>query len=182
MRNGFKYVIAAGLALACGCTTPTTMIDEQNDTGRTVAGFDYRDINKCIGESIASLLASGRLQRNDGSRYIVNVQRVVNDTSSLGRNADALSDVLTEGLKEELMNSGKAMIYNEAVGSYARAVVPPQLVLLGRITERNLRMDSGDIQKEYFLNLNLVEISTGVEFWQKRSFVGKRTDKTLATW
>ena len=55
--------------------------------------------------------------------------------------------------------------------------VDPQFSLLGRLTQRNLRQDNGDIQIEYSLNLQLIELATGLEFWQKRIHVGKLIDK-----
>ena len=55
--------------------------------------------------------------------------------------------------------------------------VEPQYILRGRLTERNLRMDNSDYQREYNLNLTLIEIATGLEFWQKRIHVGKLIDK-----
>ena len=44
----------------------------------------------------------------------------------------------------------------------------PQYILRGRLTQRNLRQDNKDIQIEYSLNLILVDLATGLEFWQKR--------------
>ena len=55
----------------------------------------------------------------------------------------------------------------------------PQYRLRGRLTERNLRTDDDDYQREYNLNLTLIELETGLEVWQKRIHVGKLIDKKL---
>ena len=107
---------------------------------------------------------------------------IKNDTASLGRDADALSNVLGQGLKERLTNQQKILVYNPSVAQYATVRVDPQLALYGTVAERNIRMDNGVIQKEYYLTLTLVEISTGVEFWQKTVFIGKRVDARNALW
>ena len=58
--------------------------------------------------------------------------------------------------------------------------VDPQFSLLGRLTQRNLRQDNGDIQIEYSLNLQLIELATGLEFWQKRIPLRKIADRANA--
>ena len=175
-------ISVASAALLCGCMHKTTMINTYNDQAGAVAGFDYRDITNCLDIAVSDLLLSARLDRADGGRYLVNVMEIKNDTASLGRDADALSNVLGQGLKERLTNQQKILVYNPSVAQYATVRVDPQLALYGTVAERNIRMDNGVIQKEDYLTLTLVEISTGVEFWQKTVFIGKRVDARNALW
>ena len=72
------------------------------------------------------------------------------------------------------------VVYNKEVAQYATVKVDPQYILRGRLTQRNLRQDDGDVQIEYNLNLTLVDIQTGLEFWQKRVHVGKLADSRNA--
>ena len=106
------------------------------------------------------------------------VEYVKNDTLSRGRDAGALAEALGQSLREELTNGGKVVVYNKEVAQYATVKVSPQYILRGRLTQRNLRQDDGDVQIEYNLNLTLVDIQTGLEFWQRRVHVGKLADKT----
>ena len=183
MKNLLKvFMMCAVVSLLCGCMYKTTMIDANNDIARPVAGFDYRDINSCINTAVTDLLQRGRLDMQDGSRAVVNILEIKNDTASLGRDADALSSVLRQELKEQLTNAGKILVYNPDVAQYSTVKITPHFALTGTIAERNLRMDSGVIQKEYYLTLDLIEISSGIEFWQKTVFIGKRVDARNARW
>ena len=108
------------------------------------------------------------------------VEDVTNDTLSRGREAEGLANSIGQSLREELTSSGKVVVYNKEVGQYATVKVNPQYILRGRLTERNLRMDNSDYQREYNLNLTLIEISTGLEFWQKRIPLRKIADHANA--
>ena len=72
------------------------------------------------------------------------------------------------------------IVYNKEAAQYATVKVTPQYRLAGRLTERHLRQDNDDVQKEYNLNLTLVDLATGLEFWQKRVHVGKEVDASNA--
>ena len=76
--------------------------------------------------------------------------------------------------------SGKIIVFNKRAAQYATVKVDPQFSLLGRLTQRNLRQDNGDIQIEYSLNLQLIELATGLEFWQKRIPLRKIADRANA--
>lgn len=176
INSGIGMVCAAVLTVLTGCMTPTTNIDNVNDTAGAIMGFDYRDIDRGVREAVGDMLARGRLERPDNGRYVVNVKPVKDDTFSRGRDTGALSEAISVSLREELTNAKKIIVYNEEVARYAATPVVPQLVLYGTLSSRFLTMDNGNRQIEYFLNLQLVEIATGLEFWQKRVFIGKRTD------
>ena len=111
------------------------------------------------------------------NRAVLVVEDVTNDTLSRGRDAGALAEALGQSIREELTNGGKVVVYNKEAAAYATVRIEPQYVLKGRLTQRNLRQDDGDLQIEYNLNLTLIDIQTGLEFWQKRVHVGKLADK-----
>ena len=164
------------LALA-GCTTPTRRYVE-GETRAEVAGFSEYDINDTVSRAIQSVLSQDRIKLHPGSnRAIMIVEDVVADVTARGREASGLANSIGLSLREELTNGGKVVVYNKEVGQYATVRVTPQYILRGRLTERNLRMDNSDYQREYNLNLTLIEISTGLEFWQKRIHVGKLIDR-----
>ena len=87
---------------------------------------------------------------------------------------------MTEETREELTNGKKVIVYNKEAAQYATVKVEPQYILRGRLTQRNLRQDNGDVQIEYNLNLTLIDLQTGLEFWQKRVHVGKLADAANA--
>lgn len=195
-----------GLALAAlvaGCTTPTTRIDLRNDRGPQVAALDYRDVQLAASKMIQDILRSGRLDRGDGQMYVLAVSKVENDTM---QRFD--TDILTSYITQELMNSGKVMVtsalaakasnrddmingartargnaeFNQATVAQAGQLVAPTHSVYGKVIQRELRMDNGDKQVEYYLQMRIVEIANGLQWWQKQEFIGKRTDGTTPTW
>ena len=165
------------LAAAVGCTTPTRRYVE-GETRPEVAGFSEYDINDTVARALQSILTQDRIKLQPGAnRAVMIVEDVVNDTLSRGSEAVGLANSIGQSLREELTNSGKVVVYNREVAQYATVRVTPQYILKGRLGERNLKMDGSDYQKEYNLNLTLVEIATGLEFWQKRIHVGKLVDR-----
>jgi len=167
----------AALAAVIGCTTPTRRYAE-GETREEVAGFSEFDVNDTVSRAMQSILRQDRIKLHPGAnRAVMIVEDVVADTLSRGREASGLANILGQSLREELTGSGKVVVYNKEAGQYAKVRVEPQYLLKGRLVERNLKMDGSDYQKEYNLNLTLIELSTGLEFWQKRIHVGKLVDK-----
>ena len=201
MKN---YLIALVMAaLAAGCVTPTTRIDVMNDNGPQVAGLDYRDVQLAANQMLQSLYKSGRLDRGDGQMYVMAVGQVKNDTM---QRFD--TDVLTSYITQELMNSGKVMVTSAMAANAdnrdvmidgARSVrndaefnqntvvklgqkVAPSHSVYGKIYQQERRMDNGDKQVEYYFQLRIVELATGLQWWQNQTFIGKRTDGRAPTW
>ena len=169
--------VTIGLALCAGCATKTHRYTS-GETRTTVAGFSEFDINDVTGRAVAALIASGRLRPASGSdRAILVADDVVADTTSRGSEAAGLADTLGISIRERLSESGKVNVFNERAGQNAKVQVVPQYRLRGRLTERNLRTDDNDYQREYNLNLTLIEVETGLELWQKRIHVGKLIDR-----
>ena len=201
--------ILSGLALTAmavvitGCATPTTRIDTRNDRGPQVAGLDYRDLQEAASAMLQSLFRSGRLDRTDGQAYVMTVGKVKNDTP---QRFD--TDTLTSYITEELMNSGKVMVtsamaatadnrdemvnaarsvrgnaeFNQATVAKTGQLVAPTHSIYGKIIQREIRMDNGDKQIEYYFQLRIVELATGLQWWQKQHLIGKRTDGRTPTW
>ena len=182
MNLSKMLAIAASCAapvLMTGCATPTRYVPPCG-TVAAVGGFSQDDIDYTVSQAVQSMLAQGRLRSEDGSRKVVVVENVVDDTLSRGAQSDALAEALGLSLRENLTNSGKILVFNKSVAQYATVRVDPQLTLHGRLTQRNLRQDNGDIQVEYSLNLQLVDLATGLEFWQKRIPLRKIADRANA--
>lgn len=200
----FRFVVSAlAGAVIVGCTTPTTRIDTRNDTGAVVAGYDYRDVQETARVMLNSLYRSGRLDRAGGGAYVMTMGEIKNDTM---QRFD--TDTLTSYITEQLMNSGKVMItsamaatsdnsdkmitvarsvrgnaeYNQTSVAQQGQLVAPTHSIYGKIIQRDIRMDNGDKQIEYYFQLRVVEIATGLQWWQKQHVIGKRTDGANPTW
>lgn len=171
--------LCAASALVTGCATTTHYVP-RDGTVAAVAAFSQDDIDYTISQAVQSMLAQGRLIGPDGSRKVLVIENVKNDTFGLGSQAEPLAEALGLSLRENLTNSGKVIVFNKQVAQYATVKVDPQMILYGRLTQRNLRQDNGDVQIEYSLNLQLVELATGLEFWQKRIPLRKVADRANA--
>ena len=168
----FAAVAAAVIAMA-GCMTQTRRY-VAGETRQTVAGFSEEDIVDTVSRAKQSVCSQDRIKLQAGAnRAVLIVEDVTNDTLSRGRDAGPLAEALGQSLREELTNGGKVIVYNREAARYATVKVEPQYILRGRLTQRNLRQDNGDLQVEYNLNLTLIDLQTGLEFWQKRVHVGK---------
>ena len=197
------FALAALAVVITGCATPTTRIDTRNDRGPQVASLDYRDLQEAASAMLQSLFRSGRLDRADGQAYVMTVGKVKNDTP---QRFD--TDTLTSYITEELMNSGKVMVtsamaatddnrdemvnaarsvrgnaeFNQATVAKTGQLVAPTHSIYGKIIQREIRMDKGDKQIEYYFQLRIVELATGLQWWQKQHLIGKRTDGRTPTW
>ena len=173
--RGLAAVVA--VVTVAGCTTPTHRYAE-GEARATVAGFSEFDINDVTDRAIAALMSSGRMSPRAGAvRAVVVADDVIADTTCRGSEATGLADTLGISIRERLSASGKVDVFNERAAQGAKVQIVPQYRLRGRLTERNLRTDDNDYQREYNLNLTLIELETGLETWQKRIHVGKLIDK-----
>jgi penicillin-binding protein activator len=188
-----------------GCTPPTKRIDVTNDTGKPVMELDYRDFDVAAVEMVQSMLTAGVFKKPDGSRYVVTTAKVVNDTM---QRID--TEQLTFKIEQELMNSGQ-VVMSAAVGGNGAPdqmvhqvrelrdsekadefkqenmpgkgqILPPELSISGKILQRNVRYDNSLQQVEYYFQLRVADLNSGLTFWQKESIIGKRGSKKVVPW
>ncbi|MDL1968048.1 MAG: penicillin-binding protein activator LpoB [Deltaproteobacteria bacterium] len=200
----FKQIIIISFisVLISGCATTTQNIDMNNDRGQAVMGLDYRDFQKAAGESIGSMLESGALNKPGGGRYVLVISRIINDTM---QRID--TDQLIKKIRVELLQGGKVVV-TTAVGTtgaedkmtmQARELrktdefkqstvagkgqmIAPELSLSGKIIQRNVRVTSSLQQTEYYFQLTLTDINTGLALWEGESVIGKRGSNKSVSW
>ena len=199
-------VCVIGLSLA-GCSSGggTRNIDITNDPGGAVMELDYRDFDQAATAMVQSLLQSGTLKKKDGSRYVVATGRITNDTM---QRID--TDQLMAKVEQEMMNSGMVVMTSAVGGKGAtdqtlyqvrdlkksdvadefdpnsmpakRQLVAPELSIAGKILQRNIRVDRGTQQVEYYFQLQLTEIASGLRYWQNETIIGKRGSRSSVPW
>jgi len=200
----FKQIIIISFisVLISGCAATTQNIDMNNDRGQAVMGLDYRDFQKAAGESISSMLESGALNKPGEGRYVLAISRIINDTM---QRID--TDQLIKKIRVELLQSGKVVV-TTAVGAtgaedkmtmQARELrktdefkqstvagkgqmIAPELSLSGKIIQRNVRVTSSLQQTEYYFQLTLTDINTGLALWEGESVIGKRGSNKSVSW
>ena len=200
-----KIVITlVGLFLA-GCAAETVNIDIVNDEGKAVMELDYRDFAQAASEMIQSMISSGALKKPGGGRYVMTTARVTNDTM---QRID--TDQLMAKIEEELLNSGMVVMTSAVGGKGApdemiyemrdirdsatgdefkqetlagkKTLIAPELSIAGKILQRNIRYDRDRQQVEYYFQLMITDLTTGLRFWQKESIIGKRGSNRSVAW
>jgi len=181
-------------------------IDTTNDTGKQVMSLDYRDFDQAASQMIQSLLSSGTLAKKDGSRYVVATSKVTNDTM---QRID--TDLLTAKIEQDLMKSGQVVMTSAVGGKESNRddtvynmretrdsskgeefkqetlpqkgqIISPELSMSGKIYQRNLRYDKDKQQVEYYFQLKLSDVKTGLRFWQEEVLIGKRGSNKSVAW
>jgi uncharacterized protein (TIGR02722 family) len=176
-------------------------VDTQNDTAGTTATLDYRDFEKAAAAAVESMLSTGAVNHPQGGRYIMAISRVINDTM---QRID--TDQLIKKIRIELLQSGKVVV-TTAVGingpedqmNYAvrelrgndefdqsrvakkRSLQAPDLSLSGKIMQRNHSMGR-ETQIEYFFQLTLTELNSGLAIWEGETPIIKRGSSRTVAW
>jgi len=187
-----------------GCQPATKNIDIANDEGKAVMGLDYRDFDQAAAAMITSLVRSGSLQKKDGGRYVMATGRIVNDTM---QRID--TDQLMAKVEQEMMNSGQvvmtsavgdkagdSMVYevrdlrdsdradefNEDTMQAKKQLIAPELSVSGKIIQRNVKYNKKTEQVEYYFQLRITDLTTGLRFWQEEQIIGKRGSSKSVSW
>jgi penicillin-binding protein activator len=201
-KHYFIIGISIMLFLFNGCATTTQNIDMSNDQEKAVMGLDYRDFEKVASEAVSSMLQSGAVNKQGGGRYVLAVSKIINDTM---QRID--TDQLTKKIRVELLNSGKVVVttaigadgpedqmalqarelrksgeFNQATVAQKGQMVAPELSLSGKIIQRNIKVDRSTQQVEYYFQMSLTDINSGLAFWEGESVIGKRGSNKSASW
>jgi hypothetical protein len=203
MKTAIFQIVALIGILTAGCEQ-TSYIDTMHDTGKPVMALDYRDFDQAASEMVQSMLGSGALKKADGSRYVMATGRIVNDTM---QRID--TDQLMAKVEQELLNSGQ-VVMTSAVGSKLDkttyeirrkvkdtdiedefdqnslpakgTLISPHLSVSGKIFQRNVRYDKDHQQVEYYFQLRVSEIASGLVIWQNETLIGKRGSNRSVAW
>jgi len=200
MKAKVLYLITMVCILAAGCAQETTMIDTRNDEGKAVMALDYRDFDLAASKMVQSMLGSGALKKADGGRYVVATGRIINDTT---QRID--TDQLMVKIETEILNSGQAVM-TSAIGSGSdkllhetrelrdseefdpntvakrQTLIAPELTISGKIFQRNISYDRNTQQIEYYFQLMLSDVKSGLRFWQDETLIGKRGSSRSVSW
>ena len=205
METKILGTIAFFAILIAGCAQETAYIDIMHDEGKPVMALDYRDFDQAASEMVQSMLGSGALKKEGGGRYVVTTGRIINDTM---QRID--TDQLMAKIEEELLNSGQVVMTSAVGGKGAPdkmiyemrdirdsgvgdefdkdtvaakgQLIAPELSIAGKIFQRNIRYDKKRQQVEYYFQLKVTNLTTGLRFWQKETLIGKRGSNKSVAW
>jgi len=190
------------LLVLSGCQTTTSNIDMNNDQRGAVMGLDYRDFNTAASKMVEDLLASGALNKPGGGRYVLAISRVINDTM---QKID--TDQLIKQMRVALLRSGKVVVttavgangpedrlamdarelrnsgeFNQQTVAAKGQMIAPEYSLSGKIIQRNVRQSKSKQAAEYYFQLTLTDINTGLAFWEGAEVLGKSGSNKSVAW
>lgn len=186
-------VFLIAIVLISKCVPLTKRLDLSNDVSAEVNGLDSRDFSIAAERLIGDMLASGAVDKLGGGRYVLAIGRVANRTRQ-----DIDVDQLVKKIRIALLRSGKVVVTTVVSASgweddmslvvrdlannglldtgtvaHAGMAIAPELSLSGKIIERNLRITNSKQRIEYFFQLSITDINTGLAIWEGEEVIGK---------
>ncbi|MBP5794919.1 MAG: penicillin-binding protein activator LpoB [Alphaproteobacteria bacterium] len=184
-----KLLPIALCAVLAGCGgTRVVDLDDARDvaTMQDVMELEYRDWEKTAANMTDSMLKSNAL--TGVKKPVIAVANIKNDTM---QRFD--TDILIKKIRTTILKSGRAQIatnftgedttsnkmrnlrgndeYDAATFASKGTLVAPNMSLSGKMLQRNLKLESGwfssvDTRVEYYLQLTLTDLKTGLSVWE----------------
>lgn len=179
---------------------PEYLPENSPDSSIITMGIDRQDFEKAASDMVASLLESGALNKSAGGKYVVMMSDIVNDTT---QRIDV--KFLTKKMRIAILKSGKAII-TSAVGTqrddlaqdtrklrdndeFKKSTVikkntlyAPELSLSGNILQRTAKANDDDQIVEYYFQLSMTDIKSGLVTWEDEVVIGKIGSNDTVTW
>jgi|TARA_B110000908_G_C10262437_1_gene460371 uncharacterized protein (TIGR02722 family) len=196
------FVLPVLMMFLVACSGTPVKIDTANDSNGTVMGLDYRDFSEAAGAMVESILASGVVNHPDDGRYVLAISRITNDTM---QRID--TDQLVKKIRVDLLRSGKVVVTTaisangaeDAMTYQARELrgndefeqervsgkgqlIAPDYSLSGKIIQRNNKVDRRNTQVDYYFQMTLTDIDTGLAYWEDELPIIKRGSSKTVTW
>jgi penicillin-binding protein activator len=203
----FKKFLPVVLLIAfAGCSEPTKNIDTRNDSGGAVMGLDYRDFDRAASEMVQSMIASGEFKKPDGGKYVVAKGRILNDTmqridtdqlmmkveQEMTRSGLIVMTAAVSGTtstRDSMVNDVRDLRDSEKGTEFKQDTMPdkgqllgPELSISGKIIQRDIRYDNNKKQVEYYFQLQMNNLKSGLVYWQNEIVLGKRGSNKSVSW
>ena len=195
-------VAMCALLAACGQTTVVDLDNEREVSNmQNVMELEYRDWTKTAEYMTDSMLKSNAL--TGISKPVIAVANIKNDTM---QRFD--TDILIKKIRTTILKSGRAQIatnftgedttsntvrstrgndeYDQSTFASKGTLIAPNMSLSGKMIQRNLKLNSGwfsstDTRVEYYLQLTLTNLKTGLSVWEDEQPIVKEGDHA-PTW
>jgi penicillin-binding protein activator len=203
-RTKFKPAGISIVAIACLfliAALPLSANARDRKLDNTV-GLNAGDFDQAADAAVRSLLESGAVDRPGGGRYVLVISRIINDTT---QRID--TDQLVKKIRIALLRSGK-VVTTTAIGldgaedsmSHAarelrenaefdqRGVAAqgqlqaPDFSLSGKIIQRTNTIDRRTQQIDYYFQLSLTDINSGLAYWEDEYPISKLGKSRTTNW
>ena len=198
------FSVAVIAAIFSGCATSGYMQNgsKVKDAEPITMGIDHTDFEKAASDAVESLLSSGSLERPGGGRYVVAMGKVINDTTQRIDTA-----LLTKKIRIAMLKSGKAVITTAVAAGGAEdpmshdvrelrendefaqntiakkgTLLAPDMSLSGKIIQRNIKTTDNKQLVEYYFQLTLTQLQTGLAFWEDEININKIGSNKSVSW
>ncbi len=201
-----KKILPLAICLALTACAEPRVIDlndsREVDRMQNVMELEYRDWTNTAEKMTKSMIDSGVLDTK--TKPIIAISDIKNDTA---QRFD--SDILTKKIRTTLMKSGKVQFttnftgedttstqirinlrdnqeYDQSTIAQKGTLIAPNMSLSGKMLQRNVKLQSGwfssvDTRVEYYLQLTLTDLKTGLSIWEDEQPIIKEGDHA-PTW
>ena len=198
----FSVAIIAAIFSGCARSGYMQNGSKVKDAEPITMGIDHTDFEKAASDAVESLLSSGSLERPGGGRYVVAMGKVINDTTQRIDTA-----LLTEKIRIAMLKSGKAVITTAVAAGGAEdtmshdvrelrendefaqntiakkgTLLAPDMSLSGKIIQRNIKTTDNKQLVEYYFQLTLTQLQTGLAFWEDEININKIGSNKSVSW
>ncbi|MCC6507145.1 MAG: penicillin-binding protein activator LpoB [Aquimonas sp.] len=196
------YRIAALVALMILLLLPLETVGARESKANRTMGLNAADFEQAADAAIASLLDSGAVDRPGGGRYVLVVSRIINDTT---QRID--TDQLVKKIRIALLRSGK-VVTTTAIGldgaedemthaarelrgnaefdqrgvAGSGQLQAPDYSLSGKIIQRVNTIDRRTQQVDYYFQLSLTDINSGLAYWEDEYPITKVGKARTTSW
>ena len=192
-------IAMCAILTACGGTHVVDLENEREVASmQDVMELEYRDWEKAAADS---MLKSNAL--TGVKKPVIAVANIKNDTM---QRFD--TDILVKKIRTTILKSGRAQIatnftgedttsnkmratrtnaeYDQSTFANTGTLVAPNMSLSGKMLQRNIKLQSGwfssvDTRVEYYLQLTLTDLKTGLSVWEDEKPIVKEGDHA-PTW
>lgn len=195
-------IAMCAILTACGGTHVVDLENQREVASmQDVMELEYRDWEKAAADMTNSMLKSNAL--TGVKKPVIAVANIKNDTM---QRFD--TDILVKKIRTTILKSGRAQIatnftgedttsnkmratrtnaeYDQSTFATTGTLVAPNMSLSGKMLQRNIKLQSGwfssvDTRVEYYLQLTLTDLKTGLSVWEDEKPIVKEGDHA-PTW
>ena len=167
------FSVAVIAAIFSGCATSGYMQNgsKVKDAEPITMGIDHTDFEKAASDAVESLLSSGSLERPGGGRY----GKAVITTAVAAGGAE---DTMSHDVRELRENDEFAQNTIAKKGT----LLAPDMSLSGKIIQRNIKTTDNKQLVEYYFQLTLTQLQTGLAFWEDEININKIGSNKSVSW
>lgn len=198
-------MILTSFLLLVGCAEKTRYFQDGvagEASEYSTLGIDAVDFEKAASDATQSLLRSGALDKPGGGKYVIAMGRIINDTT---QRID--TDMLIKKIRVAILNSGKAIMttavgagnsvdsmsedvrmlrgneeFNQATIASHGTLIAPDFSLSGKIIQRQGSIDKKKQMVDYYFQLTLTDLKTGLAYWEYESKISKVGSNKTVIW